>query len=62
MRVRFKQMPQYKYEATKYGSLKYLTYLSSLKAGGGGGNAPHSTEQHSASRNQSPSSPIVRKY
>ena len=30
-------MPQYKYEATKYGSLKYLTYLSSLKAGGGGG-------------------------
>ena len=53
MRVRFKQMPQYKYEATKYGSLKYLTYLSSLKAGGGGGGG---------NANQSPSSPIVRKY
>ena len=60
MRVRFKQMPQHKYEWGQKIWIIEIPHISqTLKGGGGGGGgAPHSTEQHS--RNQSPSSGIAQ--
>ena len=59
MRVRFKQMPQHKYEWGQKIWIIEIPHISqTLKGGGGGGGggAPHSTPP----RNQSPSSGIAK--